>query len=268
MEQIVLDLNLKFVFEVLSIEQRGEVITALLNQSYDGGDETVKNVCRYIESLQQKRLQKAERMKELSAKGVCARLSKLTARLTDGQPEDNQRKETKENINNINKNINNTGEKFFESSSAETVGVFMAPTVAEVADFVTEEKLKVDAETFVNFYESHGWMVGRTPIRNWQATAKLWHMRVINELQLKEKIPKEKKNLGDETYWQELAERVSLTERINGVSTPLPTTVSVRQNVSLDHLKETDLDLKSQPFVRFMRRVEKFDLEAENEYDC
>lgn len=47
--------------------------------------------------------------------------------------------------------------------------------------FVSAEGLKVDAATFVDFYDSHGWCVGRTAIKNWKATVRLWHRRACSE---------------------------------------------------------------------------------------
>ena len=48
---------------------------------------------------------------------------------------------------------------------------FTKPTVEEVHDYVLEKGYHVDAETFFNFYESKGWMVGKSPMKNWRSVS-------------------------------------------------------------------------------------------------
>lgn len=85
-----------------------------------------------------------------------------------------KRKEAKEN--NI---LNNKNNLFSERKIS--LPVFQRPSAAEVQAFVSAEGLKVDAATFVDFYDSHGWCVGRTAIKNWKATVRLWHRRACSE---------------------------------------------------------------------------------------
>ena len=85
-----------------------------------------------------------------------------------------KRKEAKEN--NILNNKNN-----LLSERKISLPVFQRPSAAEVQAFVSAEGLKVDAATFVDFYDSHGWCVGRTAIKNWKATVRLWHRRACSE---------------------------------------------------------------------------------------
>lgn len=51
---------------------------------------------------------------------------------------------------------------------------FTPPTVEEVRSFVTEHGYSVDAEKFVNFYASKGWVVGRSPMKDWRAAVRTW----------------------------------------------------------------------------------------------
>lgn len=48
------------------------------------------------------------------------------------------------------------------------------PTVEEVAVYCRERGNKVDAQRFVDFYESKGWVVGKSPMRSWQAAVRTW----------------------------------------------------------------------------------------------
>ena len=66
--------------------------------------------------------------------------------------------------NNINNNINN-------NISAKR---FVKPTVEEVQAYCKERNNNVDAEKFISHYDSNGWKVGRTPMKDWKATVRTW----------------------------------------------------------------------------------------------
>ena len=51
---------------------------------------------------------------------------------------------------------------------------FVPPTPEEVRAFCSEHAYGVDAERFVNFYESKGWMVGKSKMKDWQAAVRNW----------------------------------------------------------------------------------------------
>ena len=51
---------------------------------------------------------------------------------------------------------------------------FTPPTVQEVKEYCIERMNNVDAERFVDFYESKGWMVGRNKMKDWKATVRTW----------------------------------------------------------------------------------------------
>ena len=82
---------------------------------------------------------------------------------------------------------------------------FQPPSVAEVQAFVVAENLQLDAGTFVDFYDSHGWCVGKTAIKNWKATARLWHRRAVAEAATRGG----KKTEDDDGYWAELENKIS-----------------------------------------------------------
>lgn len=48
------------------------------------------------------------------------------------------------------------------------------PTVGEVADYVATREVKIDPQEFIDHYDSNGWMVGRTPMKNWKAAVHTW----------------------------------------------------------------------------------------------
>jgi hypothetical protein len=51
---------------------------------------------------------------------------------------------------------------------------FQQPTVAEVDEYGRSIHFEIDGEAFVNFYESKGWLVGRSAMKNWKAAVRTW----------------------------------------------------------------------------------------------
>ena len=51
---------------------------------------------------------------------------------------------------------------------------FSPPTAEEVAAYCTERNNGVDAQTFVDFYASKGWYVGKNPMKDWKAAVRTW----------------------------------------------------------------------------------------------
>lgn len=59
--------------------------------------------------------------------------------------------------------------------------VFKKPTLEEVQAYCVERNNGVDAETFIDFYESKGWKVGKTPMKDWKACIRTWERSTINK---------------------------------------------------------------------------------------
>ena len=54
---------------------------------------------------------------------------------------------------------------------------FAKPSMDELMAYKRENKLNVDCDKFMNFYESKGWMVGKSPMKDWKAAMRGWHSR-------------------------------------------------------------------------------------------
>lgn len=73
---------------------------------------------------------------------------------------------------------------------------FTPPTVSEVSDYCKERGNSIDAESFVDFYESKGWKVGKEPMKDWKASVRTWEKR---EGKKESQQPKPKKKRRFET---------------------------------------------------------------------
>lgn len=51
---------------------------------------------------------------------------------------------------------------------------FIKPTLEEVRQYCLERKNKIDAEKFIDYYESNGWKVGRNSMKDWKAAIRTW----------------------------------------------------------------------------------------------
>lgn len=51
---------------------------------------------------------------------------------------------------------------------------FTRPTFEEVEQYCFERKNKVNAQRFLDYYDSNGWKVGRNPMKDWKAAVRNW----------------------------------------------------------------------------------------------
>ena len=58
---------------------------------------------------------------------------------------------------------------------------FIKPTLEEVKDYCLERSNNVNAEQFIDFYESNGWKVGRNSMKDWKAAVRTWERNKINK---------------------------------------------------------------------------------------
>jgi hypothetical protein len=76
-----------------------------------------------------------------------------------------------------NTNINITNTNLTDSNSAR----FKKPTLDEVNNYCILRKNNIDAEAFIAYYESKGWMVGSGKMKNWKAAVTTWEKKNYNK---------------------------------------------------------------------------------------
>lgn len=72
--------------------------------------------------------------------------------------------------NNINNNIKNN----------ISVTRFVKPKVEEIDSYCKERKNNVDAQQFFDYYESKGWKVGKSPMKDWKSAVRTWERNDFN----------------------------------------------------------------------------------------
>lgn len=61
-----------------------------------------------------------------------------------------------------------------ETSSKCTNKRFVKPTLEEVQEYCKERNNNIDAQYFIDYYESNGWKVGKNAMKDWKAAVRTW----------------------------------------------------------------------------------------------
>lgn len=72
---------------------------------------------------------------------------------------------------------------------------FVKPSLEEVTDYCKERGNTVDPQSFIDFYESNGWMVGKNHMKDWKASIRTWERRT--------KVTASKQNFSNERSYDE-----------------------------------------------------------------
>lgn len=87
----------------------------------------------------------------------------------------NLSKVTKESLVSLyNNNNNNKTIKEKVDDKTSTKKRFVKPTIDQIAAYINEKNLHFDAEGFYDYYESKGWLVGKSPMKDWKAACRTW----------------------------------------------------------------------------------------------
>ena len=90
---------------------------------------------------------------------------------------------------NNNEYINNT------LSNKDTRQKFVKPSIEEIRQYCQEKGVNVDAEQFFNFYESKGWLIGKSPMENWRAAVSTWAKRMVKSPNTSGTTPRRKESV-------------------------------------------------------------------------
>lgn len=63
----------------------------------------------------------------------------------------------------------------------EKKDIFRKPTFEEVSDYCQERNNGIDAEQFIDYYESKGWMIGKNKMKDWKASVRTWERNRKNK---------------------------------------------------------------------------------------
>lgn len=103
-----------------------------------------------------------------------------------GRPRAGERAPSIDNIEQIeeyrtDRNIDSPTER-----EGRTAQRFSPPSRDEIEIFCLENGLTIDVDRFLDYYTSNGWMVGKSHMKDWQATVRNWARRDQQQAQPKE----------------------------------------------------------------------------------
>lgn len=70
-----------------------------------------------------------------------------------------------------------TTNNIYKNNIVEISQKFKKPTVEEIQKYCSERGNSIDAEYFYNYYESKGWLVGKTKMKDFRAAIRNWESR-------------------------------------------------------------------------------------------
>ena len=56
----------------------------------------------------------------------------------------------------------------------EIKNIFTRPTIEDINAYCLEKSIQLDAQSFIDYYDSNGWKVGKNNMKDWKATARRW----------------------------------------------------------------------------------------------
>lgn len=79
-------------------------------------------------------------------------------------------------------NNDNDNERYVNESSTNRQRIVkpenqIPPTLEMVKAYCVERKNGINPQRFIDFYESKGWLVGKTKMKNWQAAVRTWEQK-------------------------------------------------------------------------------------------
>ena len=134
---------------------------------------SIRTITDLIKDLIDKGYVKAEIIYKEGTKEVLQRKLYLWKK-TSIPLEENFYTPLEENFQDNNTSINNINKKEIYKEKR-----FIKPTLEEVKAYCQERGNNVEAEHFIDHYESNGWKVGKNPMKDWKATVRNWERSKI-----------------------------------------------------------------------------------------
>lgn len=170
------------LFEGLDDEKAGQLIKAICSYQADPetepDDPVIKAIFGMIKAVMDEDRAKYEVRCQKNAENVANRYRKSTDDSESIQSNTNVYDRKKSNCDNDKDNDNDKENNSpTEKKKRKGRALSTSPSVDEVRAYCLERGNNVDPETFVDFYSSKGWKVGKEPMKDWRACVRTWEKR-------------------------------------------------------------------------------------------
>lgn len=163
----------------LPAEEFRDIVLAVCAYALDGEEPELSGVARAIFTLIRPTLEVGRSKAENRSR---AEQTSLSAEQTGNRPEQTKNKpeQTRNKPEQTRKEKEKEKEREKESENDSYCSPpppsgpkrFVPPTLAEVQSYVAQRQSPVDPQGFIDFYASKGWMVGKTPMKDWKAACR------------------------------------------------------------------------------------------------
>lgn len=99
--------------------------------------------------------------------------------------------------------------------------IFRKPSLEEVSEYCLDRRNGIDPQAFLDFYESKGWKVGNTPMKDWRAAIRTWESKRKTQPPTPTSarpLPPSQESLSD--YYRKLMDELKLNPDANFLDTP------------------------------------------------
>ena len=163
--------------EALGDAERGRLMTAMLTYSSQGAVGELSGNEKFIWPMIRSQIDRDREAYEQKCENN--RSNRKRPSTNDNERErtitnDNERERTLTNVDKEKGKGEEEGEYSPPKSPSRGGKRFSPPTVEEVKAYCDERDNGVDAQSFVDFYESKGWYVGKNRMKDWKAAVRTW----------------------------------------------------------------------------------------------
>lgn len=167
--------------KLLSLEQRGDLLTAIMQYAVGGELPEMDDMTYMVFSVisDQMDIDNDKYQKMVESRRESGRLGGLAkqANATLAKQTVANGSNAKQNVANLadNDNVNVNDNVLLKKECVEKKR-FAPPTRQNVADYVAEKGYgNVDIDRFMDYYTSNGWMVGKNKMKDWRAAVRNWN---------------------------------------------------------------------------------------------
>ena len=171
-DSIVIYRSLREATKQLDLETRAKVYDAVMDYAFDGTEPQETGVVQAMFLMIKPIIDLNNQRYENGCRG--GRPKNQTETKTKPKNNQNETNPKPNDNDNVNDNVN---EKERIKKKVAVAPRFTKPSLNEVMDYCQERNNTVNAEQFMDFYESKGWRVGNQPMKDWRAAVRTWEKR-------------------------------------------------------------------------------------------
>lgn len=168
--------NYQNVRNVLTQDQKGDLLDALIDGAYQGDDQLVRMAYNIFDAAIQRTNEKYQEIREKNRENARKRWEKIKEKAdaydrirsdtTASEPMRDDATQTK---------TETQAQAQAETHDRKKRNIFVPPTVEEVSAYCQERRNTINAEQFVDYYAARGWeLKPGQKMKDWKASVRTW----------------------------------------------------------------------------------------------